>query len=82
MTFGRLSWKEDKDRTDVKAGVFSKAEDEALLAAVRDYADRHNLSKDDLSWVSNLATVKKATDQRYKTQALCEVLASSFECSD
>lgn len=72
----RESWRDDwKRTTSVKAGAFSKAEDDALLAAVREYAEEHHLPQDDLSWAMHMSKVKKETSQRYKTSILSEVCA-------
>lgn len=45
------SWKEDQKRTRVKSGLYSRAEEETLKEAVRQFAIERNLSVDDYSWV-------------------------------
>lgn len=50
---GDSTWAEDLQRTDVKAGHFSKAEQDSIRAAVNEYAAAHNLSTDDFSWLTN-----------------------------
>lgn len=45
------SWRESTMRTDVKTGLYSKAEEETLKEAVRNFAISRGLSTEDYSWV-------------------------------
>ena len=68
------TWREDSKRKIIKAGLFSKAEDDLLLESVRVYAKEHQLSQDDLSWASSqLPQAKKAAALRYKHPVIAEV---------
>jgi hypothetical protein len=69
----REAWEIDAKRKDVKSGPFSKAEDELLLEAVREYGRQHNLPLDDLSWAGDFTKMKKATNQKHKSTAIAEV---------
>ena len=55
---GLISWRNDLQRVQVKVGAFSKAEDEALLSALREFAEQQKLDPNDLSWVNNMTAVK------------------------
>ena len=58
-------WRADEERTDVKVGPFSKAENDALLAATNTFAVAHGLSVDgDYEWLRNLKTVGVTGDLR------------------
>lgn len=74
-------WREDARRADVKHGPFSKAEDAALLAALRGFAEQHGLDQQDLSWVRNITQVKHSAGKSRKEGAMKKVRHTREHCS-
>lgn len=68
------TWKEDLKRTRVKSGLYSKAEEDTLREAVRQFAIDRNLPLDDFSWVISTGNKHRSAD----TKGIWTIVAKSL----
>lgn len=68
------TWKEDLRRTRVKSGLYSKAEENTLREAVRQFAIDRDLPLDDFSWVISTGSKHRSAD----TKGIWSIVAKSL----